>query len=991
MKKINKKAFTIVELVIVIAVMAVLAAVLIPTFSGIIKNSKLRADESEIAAINTQLAIFKTENGREISSEADIYAVIKETYGEDKAQTFVSRRVKDGYHFWYDTATNKVIVSTVEDLDDTQTVAISENSEQTKTAFQSKNERSFKMFKDRYYFLDNGGSDVADVLAKLDSVGNGIRLGDILTSLNDISGDDESFAHSAAAKLTTTAVVAYGTHVSSNDVVITEVYFSKTVETLCASVVVINNEEALHVDLPANVTKVNSYSLNFKTESHLYVDATEEQLKEDDGLFDADSLSNCKIKLNGEGTYSIEGSVLKKEEETIKEGLAVSKESIVTDLDLIACDYTDRKVAFVPDGDSYNLYVAIDYTDDDDTITLKVDKYYGDDENGFKKQIFVRGEVWSATGNIKYDSESSKFTITGFDNADDLYPMAGEIKVQIQNNHYETITVYGVKAVNIKVDTDGVNENIIDDFTSEITLSYDPAKDNTFNFKPSLVLNHSADIVLDDNEISVKADPMEFKDNKLTLHEGVFDGNKTVELTVSYGSIVSEVTYKIILKNNLDGSFAINDTYVAASLSNCDAYCVGINGAFKLSYLFKNVKNITDRTIMVEIYDGQSNLLGEGESLEYSSLDETLDLSKAGTSKLNKLITIKIGLDGSLDRTELKVHFVDATNVTAETVSSMPSGSSANVVLLSDINLTTAKVLNNVYGNLHKINVDLGDVATTDYWDASITLHGNMDNTLVIGPVYPSIKFYDDIFKIGDKYAWDGVKLVSSSSTITNSYVFGFRAPISVVAANGDVKEPSVVKIENTVIEGGSLANMHIGSVGNLILNSVSLVQDNSGYTATVGSGTVYGLCVYFDDYCRGTITLSGNTRLYNWISKTEGNKFTATLYLTYKIKDLINKMVEIAGSNYLHEGYVNTGFVQDGKDAVNTITWDDTYTGPEYKATSNISLGSVSFLKKHYSAWSIPVAECAENGCSGTHTFLPEGWDHQQTNHSANYLNSRT
>ena len=41
MKKLNnKKGFTIVELVIVIAVIGILAAVLIPTFSNVIKNAK---------------------------------------------------------------------------------------------------------------------------------------------------------------------------------------------------------------------------------------------------------------------------------------------------------------------------------------------------------------------------------------------------------------------------------------------------------------------------------------------------------------------------------------------------------------------------------------------------------------------------------------------------------------------------------------------------------------------------------------------------------------------------------------------------------------------------------------------------------------------------------------------------------------------------------------------------------------------------------------
>ena len=47
MKKLNKKGFTIVELVIVIAVISILAAVLIPTFSGVIEKANKSATLQE--------------------------------------------------------------------------------------------------------------------------------------------------------------------------------------------------------------------------------------------------------------------------------------------------------------------------------------------------------------------------------------------------------------------------------------------------------------------------------------------------------------------------------------------------------------------------------------------------------------------------------------------------------------------------------------------------------------------------------------------------------------------------------------------------------------------------------------------------------------------------------------------------------------------------------------------------------------------------------
>ena len=43
MNKLNKRGFTLVELIIVIAVIAILATVLIPTFNGVIKKAKASA------------------------------------------------------------------------------------------------------------------------------------------------------------------------------------------------------------------------------------------------------------------------------------------------------------------------------------------------------------------------------------------------------------------------------------------------------------------------------------------------------------------------------------------------------------------------------------------------------------------------------------------------------------------------------------------------------------------------------------------------------------------------------------------------------------------------------------------------------------------------------------------------------------------------------------------------------------------------------------
>lgn len=62
-KNINKKGFTIVELVIVIAVIAILAAVLIPTFSQVVTNAKKAKIYSEANTIYKNYLVEELKDG----------------------------------------------------------------------------------------------------------------------------------------------------------------------------------------------------------------------------------------------------------------------------------------------------------------------------------------------------------------------------------------------------------------------------------------------------------------------------------------------------------------------------------------------------------------------------------------------------------------------------------------------------------------------------------------------------------------------------------------------------------------------------------------------------------------------------------------------------------------------------------------------------------------------------------------------------------------
>ena len=74
--KNNRKGFTIVELVIVIAVIAILAAVLIPTFVSLNKKAKIAADTQLAKNLNTALTMADAEN--KVDSFDEVLAALRE-------------------------------------------------------------------------------------------------------------------------------------------------------------------------------------------------------------------------------------------------------------------------------------------------------------------------------------------------------------------------------------------------------------------------------------------------------------------------------------------------------------------------------------------------------------------------------------------------------------------------------------------------------------------------------------------------------------------------------------------------------------------------------------------------------------------------------------------------------------------------------------------------------------------------------------------------
>ena len=103
MKASKKRGFTIVELIIVIAVIAILAAVLIPTFSNLISRANESVDIQAARNMNTFLATAKYTDG--VNSILDVYDVFEDS--GFKVENYSP--LYKGRHYYYDIGYNQIL------------------------------------------------------------------------------------------------------------------------------------------------------------------------------------------------------------------------------------------------------------------------------------------------------------------------------------------------------------------------------------------------------------------------------------------------------------------------------------------------------------------------------------------------------------------------------------------------------------------------------------------------------------------------------------------------------------------------------------------------------------------------------------------------------------------------------------------------------------------------------------------------------------------
>ena len=73
MKKMNKKGFTLMEMLIVIAIIAILIAIAIPTFTSALEKSRQRTDMANVRSLKSLVVADYMSEGGVLASQTDKY------------------------------------------------------------------------------------------------------------------------------------------------------------------------------------------------------------------------------------------------------------------------------------------------------------------------------------------------------------------------------------------------------------------------------------------------------------------------------------------------------------------------------------------------------------------------------------------------------------------------------------------------------------------------------------------------------------------------------------------------------------------------------------------------------------------------------------------------------------------------------------------------------------------------------------------------------
>lgn len=967
----ERKAFTIVEIVIVIAVIAILSAVLIPSFSGIIQSATISADQQKLSALNSQVS-FYLGTGKTIGSAADLEKAI-DADGADLWDKMDPESAKWGYHYWYNTATQRIEFGRYEDVVATPaTVSFGKMVVHADSPSVAEEVKPFEKDSPRmiggFYFLDSVKKNSENVIAKfffeIDQM-TSANYEDVYDMIGeDMKRNDDNKKLAEALYDRMKSVVIFNTNgiftngTEAQNLVHPYIPQNKTDEKMTLG-------SANYTGLDLSQTGISSVVISENIEvGNTFADF--EQLtdvvisgdvKESDllGIFFSDSFSSTvtiTITEMPDISYQIQDSALYNATSGGKVG-DLECFNAVTDFDInVNINENDRVIKI---GDQF--YVALNqFRNEGIELNLSASNFKGEEGKGEIKNETI--SLWDANiGNVT----DGKLTVDNqFEGGAIEITATAELGGKTLSKEI-TVNLVSVKSVYLNLaakGSDAAGEKL--DLTNqtakkEFEFTYDNTSPMEYEFK-NLTVTYSHP-VLNDDEIrtlgladvtysvtTAQGGIFSIANNILSLNKEaiVTAGNESTKtFTVTACGFEKEFTVKVI--NKAECPLDLTFTNVADYLHR-----LGNGNAVTLASLFKlkDGYTVTAGTVKVTVRNVLSESEGEYELMASGSVDEygfgVTVVENADWTKTTLAFTgtgiavIEVEADGVRAK-KLMVEIVDGKNVTA--YGELTSG---NCILLSDIKISSGgkHTFENatLYGNGFTFDIRGGNHTGNNYLSNNYVIllrNSVLDNVKIIGDAYDSYSG-----KAENANNIPAVYATGAFSAIYNSYISNCASPVR--ANNG------TLLIENTTLEGGSFANLDIraSQVTLRDVTTINQVSDPANPPVSLGLGIV----MYYENVdAATTLTVEGTLTQYNTVSKAQVDQYIKNDYA----REMINKaFVDDAFKEFRYSDgtttWLNTGIISMntmvGKNNVNSgsVPAGYGYTSMTAKVLTESVTGSV-------------------------------------------------
>ena len=914
MKNKKRSAFTIVELVIVIAVIAILSAVLIPTFGAIIKDANIAADQTAAATLTTELHVEL--KGKQITSEEDLMQALTDS---GVAEKLVPKSLGYGYHFWFNMETQSIFVAKAEEVEAMPAANLSASVEEPSGAVLASamlvdNEPQtvtsvFNGIRDIFnkgYILIDSADTLANIfgdMSAIDATGENSYL-NYIKNLTDAANNDEIYGIIANAVLNnfkkTVVINGNGVFYFSEAASGTDnlVYFANGVKIISTTHYVYNGttvDEKTNgtiptpagnkISLPSSVVLVEEGALDFGDGNSVVINT---------------SLANENAIANVFAPKSTDAIIKSKvgTEYKVTVGTSPNYPDNGANSDILVTKADDAFVADLIVRLPFENF-EIGYETKEDLVEFNTDTLYISNLVNDQVVLFAKDIASDATslGVYKWESDNTAISVQGG-------VLSFDEDAILAGSHRATITAY---AKNLsgedREDTLKIEVRIVESATVKIG-DYDyplGQGDQHLSYYVS-AQNHTITPVASVYWKQVENETLyDLRAGDLLVKDGA--GQVCADNTVSFGADSTNYSFTVSIDGRLETKFTvavIDLTNAPFQLnfhhsSEYSPYYVGSGDELKLSDIFNLKEGFDFQGATVTVYgfaEGGTDLYSVYEINNYRKAQGQLIWADEDTITISKDEnwedkTIRFRTDNGYSHTSAAVtgnydvvieiapindvamiaHVVvvgDATN--ASNAAELTATHSSSVILHNDVTITTGNKVtlgaNNLYGNGYIITADkyVSSVGETVLTDSLISVNGGtIENIYLDGPVYPTL----DYTKNTNKYYVAGIR-ADGTSTITKSYVSGFREPVMAVG--------TLLNVTDTVLHGGNYGNLVLNK-GNLYLKNVTTIQDQNGSQATVGDTTkkVVGMGIILEkDTISSTVTLDGNITHYNWIEKDQ-------------------------------------------------------------------------------------------------------------------------